>query len=169
MQINTLPEVDLGDDLSVEQGEIITLFAGYDFVEYLWNTKDTSAYLDIYTVDMIPQEYTFDIIVTDTNQCENMDSLKVEVIGNEEEVIKVIAYPNPTKNYLLLRISNLEPNTQIQVQLITAKGDMIWNDDFNIKSKTFEHNFNLQQLSPGTYNLKVTYGIGSSIIKVIKM
>ena len=169
VQINPLPEVDLGDDLIVEQGEIVTLFAGYDFEKYLWNTEDTSFYIDIYTVNMIPGEYFFEVIVTDSNQCKTVDNLMLEVKGMEEKSICIVAYPNPVKDYLHLQVLNLESTTQLQIQLTSAKGDIILNNEYKITDGRFNHHFNLQHLNRGLYNLSIKYGEGVGVVKLVKL
>ena len=172
IRINIPIEVDLGDDLRVYQGEMVTLFAGTGFEEYLWNNKDidTGPFLQLYTGDMIPGIYMINVQVTDTNHCTNSDELKLEVIGpDEKETVQIVYYPNPVKDYFLFQVINLKPQSRFQLQLISLEGTLIWNEEYQVKDDYFEQHINLQQLNPGAYYLRMKYDDGVKVLRVVKM
>ncbi len=168
--INTPIEVYLGDDLSVHQGEIVTFFANSGFEKYLWNTKDTTQYIEFNTGNLTPGTYTINVFVIDTNHCTNSDELKLEVIGREEpKSVRIVSYPNPAKDYLLFQILNLKPQSRFQLQLISLEGTLIWNEEYQIKDDNFNKRINLQQLNPGTYYLRVKYEDDVKVLRIVKM
>ncbi len=163
-------EVDLGDDISVQQGEIVTLYANPGFEEYLWNTKDTSQFLELYTGDMAPGIYLINVQVIDTNHCTNSDELELEVIGpDEKEPVRIVSYPNPVNEYLIFQVLNLKPQTRFQIQLVSVEGTILWNEEYQVKDDYFEQRINLQQLNPGTYYLRMKYDKGVKVLRVVKI
>ena len=170
VKINTPLEVYLGDDLSVHQGEIVTLFANSGFEKYLWSTNDTTQYIEFNTNNLASGTYTINVLVIDTNHCTNSDELKLEVIGREEQKpVRIVSYPNPAKDYLLFQVLNLKPQTRFQIQLVSVEGTILWNEEYQVKDDYFEQSINLQQLNPGTYYLRLKYNEGIKILRIVKM
>ncbi len=67
--VNSLPVVDLGDDVDLCAFDSILISPGADFVSYLWNTGDT-----INTIQ-VSAAGKYEVVVVDTNGCTNLDSM----------------------------------------------------------------------------------------------
>jgi 3D (Asp-Asp-Asp) domain-containing protein len=78
LNVKELPDVNLGDDERICNGETVTLTAvsGSDLVAYQWNTVETTQAI---TVD---ETGTYSVTVTGTNSCQNSDTILVTVDPN---------------------------------------------------------------------------------------
>jgi hypothetical protein len=72
---NPLPNVNLGPDVTMCDGDTVTLDAGSSFAGYLWNNGNTSQTIDV----GLPGNYS--VIVTDYNGCTNSDGLNVSLVS----------------------------------------------------------------------------------------
>src|SRR5690554_2620201 len=72
--VNPLPLADAGSDVAICIGESITLTASGG-IDYLWNTGDTTS---VITVSPLVTT-TYEVLVTDTNGCENIATVTVTV------------------------------------------------------------------------------------------
>src|SRR5690554_1280954 len=72
--VNPLPLADAGEDVAICIGESTTLTASGG-IDYLWNTGDTTS---VITVSPLVTT-TYEVLVTDTNGCENIATVTVTV------------------------------------------------------------------------------------------
>jgi len=72
LTVNANPVVDLGADVTVCDGETVTLDAGM-FAAYMWNTQETTMTIDVTTSG------TYSVVVTDANGCQGTDDVLVIV------------------------------------------------------------------------------------------
>ncbi len=74
VSINELPIVALGGDSSLCTGDSMVIYGGLSDVTYLWNpTNETSDSIIVNSLG------TYDVIVTDTNNCVSYDTIKITV------------------------------------------------------------------------------------------
>jgi hypothetical protein len=73
IQVNPLPEVDLGPDFIICSGEAAELNAGEGYSSYLWSTGETTSTISVYTAG----EYSV-IVVTEFG-CTGTDTLNLNV------------------------------------------------------------------------------------------
>lgn len=78
--VNSLPQVDLGEDTSVCMNESFTL-AVSDGESFFWNTSETTSTI---AVDSTGE---YKVTVEDENQCSNIDSISVDFISCETNFI----------------------------------------------------------------------------------
>jgi hypothetical protein len=69
----TIPDIQLGADQSLCEGETTTLDAGAGFASYEWSTAETSQTLEVGLTG------TYSVIVTDANGCSETDEATVTV------------------------------------------------------------------------------------------
>ena len=84
-------------------------------------------------------------------------------ISNNERLLEVNVYPNPTHNILNIQISN-GPEIKGTILVFDGLGRKI--DDFRIKNNHFQHS--TEGWVPGIYYLRISTPTGNKIIKVIK-
>jgi len=73
LTVNNLPDINLGDDTHICEGETLNLDAGPDMIDYNWNTSNTSQILSV------SNSGTYSVTVKDNNNCENSDEITVTV------------------------------------------------------------------------------------------
>lgn len=91
--VNPLPEVDLGPDIFLEEGESAILDAGPGFSDYSWNTGANTQVLQVNSAGI------FSVTVTDENGCKASDEVVVSVASDIGERVfnnTMQIYPNPT-------------------------------------------------------------------------
>ena len=71
--VNTPPNLELGNDYSICEGETTTLDAGISNLEYNWSTLDTVQQIQVDTAGR------YSLIVTDNNGCTSEDSIQISI------------------------------------------------------------------------------------------
>jgi type IX secretion system substrate protein/PKD domain-containing protein len=71
--VKLLPDVNLGEDQTICEGETITLSAGI-YSSYLWNNGSTTQDIEVNT------EGTYSLTVTDINGCKNSDDIYISIL-----------------------------------------------------------------------------------------
>ena len=101
IQVNLLPEVYLGEDVTLLPGESITLQVDGDYPSLIWNGIDSTSesitltYESIYGTDT-----TITVVVKDDNSCENSDEVVIELFN---VIVHSVLTPNGDgKNDLFL-------------------------------------------------------------------
>ncbi|MCK9498370.1 MAG: PKD domain-containing protein, partial [Bacteroidales bacterium] len=73
LSVNPKPNVNLGGNQSICEGETTTLFAGNGFSSYLWNNNSTGQYCNVST------EGTYSVTVTNTYGCAGSDAVYINL------------------------------------------------------------------------------------------
>ena len=76
--------------------------------------------------------------------------------------------PNPTSSYLFVEIEKVNAE-DIIIELINARGDIVYKDTFSEYSEYFSHRYDVNHLNPGIYFLRISNGDYSEKQKVIIM
>ena len=77
--------------------------------------------------------------------------------------LSLIAYPNPTLNYLNLEVNGSE-FPALHFHLLEMSGKLIISDKINSNSTMID----MDHLSSGTYFLKIYSGLGTDVLQEIK-
>lgn len=129
--INSLPDVNLGENTNICEGEFITLDGG-SFSSYLWNNGSITRIIDVNSSG------TFSLSVTDENGCENSDEI----------IITVLPLPVSdftfSENHLEISFNNTSINSEYH----------LW--DFGDSNTSIEPNPTHTYESPGEYNVMLT-------------
>jgi len=110
VEINPLPEVDLGPDVEIEEGETVQLNAGPGFVQYEWSTGASSQIIQVM------EEGTFSVTVTDGNGCQGADEITVSVITSVNELMSTrqpALMPNPASDFVRVVVSDSAGGVQL--------------------------------------------------------
>ena len=109
VNINSLPDVNLGLDILLELNNTLILDAGSGYLNYQWNTGTTSQTLQINGWDYPLGPITFSVTVMDANGCFNSDQITITIVQpsgiNEISNIEFKIFPIPFSETLTV-ISN---------------------------------------------------------------
>lgn len=83
------------------------------------------------------------------------------------EMSECLLYPNPAKNYATLSYE-AKGYEDLIIELVDIKGSIIQCSNWNVKDGMNEHKINLENLSSGSYVVKVTSAKGSANMMLIK-
>jgi len=112
------PVVDLGDDISLPQGETCSLDAGNPGSSFLWSTGETTQTIIVDTSGL------FFVIVTDQYGCNGEDYINVtgiNLIGNPA-ASSLSVYPNPATEVLFIEPGNGIPE---MVLVYNSLGELV--------------------------------------------
>jgi hypothetical protein len=168
LTVSNNPLVELGQDTSIFNNEILILDAGNGFFQYLW--QDGSG-LSTYEVDGSLSglgTFEYSVEVTNLELCSSTDTIFVTVkdyinhiIPDEQFDIKV--YPNPVDDKLIIK-SDGGKHT-LSIGIFDVRGKLI--EEAKIQSSETEVDFS--QKSEGIYLLKLTGAGISRTIPIVKL
>ncbi len=159
LSINSLPEISLGKDTTITQDQVIILNPDAGNCSFLWNDGSESPVFEFRGEDMDPGIHQISVRVTDSNTCENSDTLSIWVMpvtGNtvNKDHLKVRFYPNPTYGLLHIKFQD-NLNEDILVILLDQKGSLV--NSKKIKTGNLSNTFSLDlsNLTPGIYYIQL--------------
>ncbi|MCD4745065.1 MAG: T9SS type A sorting domain-containing protein, partial [Bacteroidales bacterium] len=180
VQLNKPPELNLGEPVTVTQGETVTLYATDGMKEYLWSDNSTLSFLNVNTSNKKPGEHIYWVEVVDENECVSEDEVLIEVVENKmmetdefgnnagQELI-VSIFPNPAKDNITLYIENSDPDHNVKIIITSVKGEKMLQHTYSKNNRFFKEEISLNTLNSGDYNLVVINGNIRRTIKFIKL
>jgi hypothetical protein len=156
------PLVDLGADTIVcldDQLVNLTLDASASFVNYAWNTGDTTSTIEINTTGV------YSVNVDNGDKCVGTDAIIVVFDSclnvGQDEIAGLISdasltlYPNPTRGNFVIETSGL-PTGDYLVRINSISGQMVDKRNLNITAGIDSRDeFNLQNAAKGIYILSI--------------
>lgn len=108
LTFKALPEIELGGDTILCKNYSITLDAGPGYISYHWSNGSGGRYLSLDTSLLPAPGGVVGVSVTDTTGCSNDDQIVVSFVDcpgfdEWEPGGKMILYPNPADQYLMVR------------------------------------------------------------------
>jgi len=151
--INSLPNIDLGQNITINLTDVLILDAGQGYISYLWSTGETTASITIDAANYLPGDYTFSVTVIDSNYCVNSDMIVVSIVEETSSVYsyleKLIIYPIPVNDYLIIEGIDFGTNI-IKPVLVSVTGNELFpNYSFAINKLLISRN----NIAPGLYYL----------------
>ncbi len=155
----TSPMVDLGPDISIDQGQEVNLtaIASEPGLTYLWSTGETTSTITV------EEEGIYLVTVTNSVGCMAMDSVMVTVIVStreEPEGFTITVSPNPVRDVLYIKCEG-RPTTL--ARLIDVAGRPVHFDRSFIADGAMR-TMRLDDLPAGVYFLEVK---GKGVRKVV--
>lgn len=160
------PVIDLGLDTTICIGATLTLDAGAG-LQYLWSDNSTAQTLDVTT------DGTYSVLVTDGNSCEAFDAITVTTIScNRPHTVArptrgIGVYPNPSTGVVDVTFNN-ESSGAVEVSVVDVYGKTLFVSQENLKIRD-TRTFDLNNLSPGIYFVRISFGDETQAIRLIKM
>ncbi len=157
--VHPLPDVDIGSDTAICDGESLVLDAG-DFAEYLWSTGSDARQITVST------EGTRHVTVTDAHGCENADTIEVEfqsctgIAAVHRQ--RIVIYPNPSDGIFYVR--GLQPEEVAGIEVADPAGRIVARIEPIVKLQQID----LQQDAPGIYFIRIIYKDSSTVVKRIR-
>ena len=167
-----LPIIDLGNDTTISTNDTIVLYAGDGFADYFWSNGSNTQTLTLHNLNV--GDYEFSVIVIDSNRCSNSDTIQIHVVSPTTGLTKekfdnilIEVYPNPTRQYLFIEaISNTE--AKLTFEFVDVFGNIVFERKTEATDTTDPIGFNIQNLKPGIYILRIRSRDFSWIKKIIK-
>jgi hypothetical protein len=149
----TSPTVEIGGGLDTLVSDFpLTLDAGPDFSAYIWQDLSTASTYEVTTSGLYWVE------AADEHGCSDRDSVYVASITSSGDVLtiqdQIRIYPNPASEVLFLAV-DLDLEQELVVELYSISNALIFREELG-KIKTSETRMNVQDLTPGTYFIRVS-------------
>jgi len=127
-----LPNVDLGDDVSVYNNVTFVLGVDAGEAEYLWSTDETTSHIIVDASTLSLGNHNYSVTVTNINGCIDSDEITITVeegsaIG-QNIVENITVSPNPTQGLFKVsteNIQNIKVYDNIGKLVLTTKNDQI--------------------------------------------
>ena len=127
LDISETPVVDLGGDIEVEEGEIVTIQAGENNTyQYNWSNGSTGP---VYAFTAM-EDITVSVEVITPDGCTASDEIFVSVshpLGIDDDAAgnSVRFYPNPTKGQMSVALSLTEVATDVRISIMDISGKSV--------------------------------------------
>lgn len=126
----------------------VNVTGGNSPFSYLWNTGET-------TSSITPiNNGNFYVDVQDANNCSGSDTITVNFVGLENDIINEIQiFPNPSYENITLN-TNSQINNLTTINIFNITGELVLSQNIEIKNGNFE-NINVSSLMSGVYFLEI--------------
>lgn len=164
IQVNPVPQPNLGPDTTVCAETNVLLTAGNNFSSYVWSTGQNTPSITIDSTNHGLTTFPVILIVTNLFACANRDTIRVTFtpcsgIENEPQWMNTVhVYPNPSSSYF-----TIEYASPIHVEIFDSKGSLMEIHLLKEKQFTFGKNY-----SPGIYFVTLTSGEATRTLKLLK-
>ncbi|MCP4180280.1 MAG: T9SS type A sorting domain-containing protein [bacterium] len=166
VQINTLPDINLGNDTTIFNNETLIIISNKTFNEYLWNDGSSNNTLLINGADFVPDVYSFSLKIKDDNGCSSADTINVTVeqyvLVYGDELNNILIYPNPFVNKLKVNILELEG---VRAEIIDSNGRVIKTYAFDEETKEID----FPHYPAGIYYVRFELNNKVKTFKIIKL
>ena len=151
------PVVNLGENITVDAGSVLTLIAGFDeSATYNWSTGQTSPSIEVVAND----DMTISVEVTTAVGCTGIDEINI----NTEQVLGVAEagdenqfsiFPNPTAAALYIRFAGAQAQENIRVAVIDMNGREVLSKQFGTLVNQQVVELNTDALASGVYLVRL--------------
>lgn len=157
----TNPAVNLGTDMTIQQGQQTVIDATGPGLTYLWSTGATTATITVNTMG------NFTVTVTNSFGCTATDEMLVTLISSTDEfdnTYKVTIMPNPTKGVINIKCDGAATTL---VQVFDNLGKLMTEDN-SIAPDGAVRTLNITNCPSGIYHVKLSGKGFTKTIKVVK-
>ncbi len=102
ININNLPDISLGNDSLLCEGDTLILDAGTNLATYLWNGGETNSFINV------SDSGTYWVLATDINGCSGTDTVNVnfDICTGTDEYNRygITIFPNPTRDHFFIQL-----------------------------------------------------------------
>jgi hypothetical protein len=153
------PFVDLGPNIVLIDTSSFILDAGYGFVQYLWNTGDTTQSIKIEPyVNATLGLNKYGVAVMDAYGCITGDSISISYVLSVDELnedLNMTLYPNPSNGQFTMEITGaLYQNYTLQVLNIT--GQQLYSESLQTGAAKYVRDYDFRSWSKGVYFVRIS-------------
>ncbi|MEL7222183.1 MAG: T9SS type A sorting domain-containing protein [Bacteroidota bacterium] len=156
------PTVNLGEDLTLSEGETIVLDVTDQGISYEWSSGETTPTI------MVSTAGTYTVTVTNAQGCTATDEIEVTVMTDTQNIIEenlLSVYPNPTIDRITVTIPDHSSTSQT-LQLVSANGQVLLQQTLAYQQAQFDTN--LRDFPNGLYLIYLITEEGYLVRKVVK-
>ncbi len=176
---NSLPKVDAGNDVNIQQGESTILggsptATGFPPFTYIWAPSTGLNQSNIANPLATPESTTtYTVIVIDANGCNSLDNVEVHIGGvavkpEPENIMGLKIYPNPVSNFINISGTNIK-NGAYSFQLLNLLGQTVYSSTELIMGNTIEKQLEITNQVNGMYFLIIDNGKTRTVTKLEKI
>jgi hypothetical protein len=157
----TNPTIDLGADITFQQGQQAILDAIGTGLTYLWSTGATTSTITVTSMG------TYSVTVTNSSGCTATDAVVVTVTtstNDQDNKFKITVSPNPAQDIIYIRC---EGSSTTSVELIDNLGRLLIKDNSFAPDGAIR-TVEVEKIPAGTYHLKVVGRGFSKMASIIK-
>ncbi|MEK7257728.1 MAG: FG-GAP-like repeat-containing protein, partial [Bacteroidota bacterium] len=157
----TNPTVNLGADITFQQGQQAVLDATGTGLTYLWSTGATTPTITVTSMG------TYSVTVTNSSGCTATDAVVVTVTtstNDQDNKYKITVSPNPSHDIIYIRC---EGSSTSSVELIDNLGWLLLKDNSFAPDGSIR-TMKVDEIPAGTYHLKVSGKGFSKTVSIIK-
>ena len=154
--MHPVPMPNLGPDITMCINHVVTLDPGTGFASYLWSTGDNTQTITLDGSQMSTGTHNYSVTVTNTEGCNNSDTITVEVdpcygIDEAKGAERFVMAPNPATHFVNLV---LPVEGEVLIVIYDAKGAVV--DQHRKQSADANPiTLNVGHLAPGLYHIAV--------------
>ncbi|MDD3685715.1 MAG: T9SS type A sorting domain-containing protein, partial [Bacteroidales bacterium] len=146
LSIQPSPDVDLGEDMIVDEDQVLIFGTQLGHTEYLWSTGATTDYIVVNASDLEMGINSISVTVTGSNGCIASDEVIITVIPGAsvetENINKYSIYPNPSSE-----IINIDGENIVNINIYDCLGREILSTD--------KKQIDISSFSNGVYTIVV--------------
>lgn len=158
IEVLSIPVVDLGEDLMVEEGQTVTLTAGNNpNHSYEWSNGATTAQITV----TVQEDMALSVTVSNANGCFATDEVNITAIlglstseNVNGDVFKL--YPNPTTDAINLSFGLNEPLRKAFITIVDLQGKLLQSKQVNNIENGQVISLDVSQLPQGLYMATIT-------------
>lgn len=168
--VSPQPVVDLGEDLEVPVGNVITLNAGDEPNQtYLWSTGETTPSIDV----EVQEDMTISVVVSTGIGCEATDevSISAQIVSGLQTAASqtgLNVYPNPTKNIVNIAIDSKETHNNASILISDLNGRIVHRQFISQISNGQVITIDLSAFAKGMYILAIEAEALYSATRIVK-
>ncbi|MBN2522367.1 MAG: T9SS type A sorting domain-containing protein [Bacteroidales bacterium] len=158
--IYSLPEVDLGSDTTItDQGSVVLSLLDNESYSYLWSTGSDGSCIEVSGSVAGVGDHTYWLMVTDSNSCENSDTVTVSVthvnaIPYSMMNRSIEIYPNPGVDILHIQLAGMN-DKKLSIEVIDRLGNVLISEQHYADPGNEDLKLNVSVLSPGVYFIRI--------------
>lgn len=152
---NELPDVELGEDITLKFNDTILLSVKEGYESYLWNTGDITNSIEYIANCAACEDTTFSILVTNEYGCISIDSIEISINYSSAILttrhLNLEIYPNPFVDYITISGNQIDKSHFIEI--IDMSGKKVYFK--KIDKISDNETLNLEELKKGLYIIKI--------------
>jgi C1A family cysteine protease len=135
IKVNELPNPNIGNDTTILISQSLNLMCNPSFSSYLWSNNSIDSSVFIVATQLGLGTHQVWVTVTDSNGCENSDTLTIQVINDvsAENLNKpdISIYPNPANDFIYVKGISRNNEEDIEMSILSTEGSLVYNQTIN--------------------------------------